>query len=280
MSLDVGLEVAGEVGVVGDERGRLRRGPGPSPPRRAASATSACACSTRRGRQPSDREVRQRVVAVDRGEQRIGDGPQVGGLRPQRRQRRGLRRADEVPRVVARVAEQQHVARRGPRPGLEGVGEEALDRLGRGLAVAELGGDLLEGDGARREALVLPPLDERLGGGEEGPRARSGGSRPGSRRSRSVGGLRAWRRAGVSSAALRHDASSGVRPRRGSAALPPLGLDSRVSQRALPCRRRRAVTSSDGRRRRTRRRLAVPLSAHVALEDAARERRRLRVGER
>ena len=135
-----------------------------------------------RGGQASDRHVGQRVLAVHRCEPGIGDGPQVRGLRPQRGQRRGGRAAHEVARVVARVAEQQHVARRRPRPGVEREREELANRLACGLAAAEDGSDLLERHGARGQALAAPPLEQRLRGGEESALGSRAGSRPGSRR--------------------------------------------------------------------------------------------------
>ena len=166
----VRLEVAREVGVVSHERSRPREAlarvlPGEElrDERSRPARPSSPAADRWRGRAASS-------VAVHRREQRVGHRPQVRRLRPQRRQRRGARRAHEVPRIVARVAQQQHVARRGPRPALVRVRQEAPDRLRRCLAVPELRGDLLEGDRTRGEALVGSPRHERLGGREERPR--------------------------------------------------------------------------------------------------------------
>jgi len=77
---DVGLEVAAEVGVVGDER----RGSGESlcgvlPGEELGD--EAAGLVEVGGGEAADGEVGQRVLAVDGGEQRVGGGPEVRGLR-------------------------------------------------------------------------------------------------------------------------------------------------------------------------------------------------------
>ena len=80
--------------------------------------------------EPSDGEVGEEIVAVDRGQGRIGDGPEEGGL-----DRGGGDPVldpglEEVLGVVGGVAEEEDVARGGGRPLVIGEGEEVTDGLG------------------------------------------------------------------------------------------------------------------------------------------------------
>ena len=161
--------------------------PWPESSHASSLATSVSACATVvAGSRPIARSG-TRVVAVHRRQQRVGHRPQVGGLRPQRGQRRGLRAAREVPRVVDRVAEQDHVARRRPPPGLVG------DRRGtRGSPPPKAGRDRTASaisSKRHRHGLAAPGSRRRSTSGRAASRklaGRSGGSPPGSPASRSV----------------------------------------------------------------------------------------------
>ena len=109
------------------------------------------------------------IVAVDGGESGVGGGPDVGRSLEEEGHRGGLRDGVEVPRVVVGVSEEEDVTGRRASPLVVGEGEEVADGLGRGLAAAEGGGDLLEGGGERGEALRLAAQEEGLGRVEEGP---------------------------------------------------------------------------------------------------------------
>ena len=122
----VGLEVAGRVRVVGDDRRRAREAlarvlPGERAWRRALAPAPAVA-----RREPPDREVGQQRRRRSRPRAR---GPRPSTGRPSAVHSAGSgagsERAQEVARVVRGVAEQQHVARRRPAPGVEGEGQEA-----------------------------------------------------------------------------------------------------------------------------------------------------------
>ena len=128
---DVGLEVPGLVGVVGDEgdvAGKVVFRVLPV----EDLLDEGVGLLEVRGGEASEGEVGEEVLSVDRGEGRVRGGPQVRGLRPQRRQRGPLVEPGEVPGVEGGVSEEEDVARRGLLPGVEGEGEEVADGLGGG----------------------------------------------------------------------------------------------------------------------------------------------------
>ena len=78
--LDVGLEVPGDVGVVGDEGGVAVERERSVLPVEELGDEGVSLVESPRG-ESSDGEVGERVVSVDGGERRIGDGPEVRGPR-------------------------------------------------------------------------------------------------------------------------------------------------------------------------------------------------------
>ena len=151
-----GLEVAGGIGVVGDEGDPSVEVVALGLPVEDLLDHGLGLLEGRR-REASDREVGKGIVAIDGGESGVGRRRDVRGPVHEERHRRGLRGGVEVPRVVVGVSEEEDVAGGGTPPMVVGEGEEVADGLGRGLPAAERGGDLLERGGERGEALGLPP---------------------------------------------------------------------------------------------------------------------------
>ena len=163
----VGLEVAGEIGVVGDEGGRSVEVLALGLPVEDLR-DHGLGLVEGGGGKPPDGEVGEEIVAVEGGESGVGGGPDVGGPLEEEGHGGRLGGGVEAPGVVVGVAEEEDVAGRGPSPLVVGEGEEVADGLSGDLPAAEGGGDLLEGGGEGGEALGLPAVEEGLGGVEEG----------------------------------------------------------------------------------------------------------------
>ena len=164
----VGLEVPGEVGVVGDEGGSSVEVVALGLPVEDLG-DHRLGLLQRGGGKPSDGEVGKEIVPVESGESGVGGGPDVGGPLEEERHGGRLGGGVEAPGVVVGVTEEEDVAGRGPSPLVVGEGEEVADGPGGDLPASEGGGDLLEGGGECGESMGLAALEEGLGGVEEGP---------------------------------------------------------------------------------------------------------------
>ena len=124
----VGLEVAGEVGVVGDEGGVAVEVLALGLPVEDLG-DHGLGLVQRGGGKPSDGEVGEEIVPVEGGESGVGGGPDVGGLLEEEGHGRRLGGGVEAPGVVVGVTEEEDVAGRGTSPLVVGEGEEVADGL-------------------------------------------------------------------------------------------------------------------------------------------------------
>jgi hypothetical protein len=92
------------------------------------------------GGKPSDGEVGNDVLSVDRSASGVEDGPEIGGLEQERRNLIFDSGLQVVLEVVGGVAQEQDVAKPQAPPVMVGVGEEFPDGLGPLLSESELGG--------------------------------------------------------------------------------------------------------------------------------------------
>ena len=118
-------------------------------------------------RQTADGDIREKVVAVDQGEEVVAgriaaparvviEGGDIAGMPP----------SQDVAVVEGRVPEQQHVLR-GPLPVVVGVGDEGAGRLAQHQAVRELVVDVLHVDYFRGKTAVPAMAGEPFGGVEK-----------------------------------------------------------------------------------------------------------------
>jgi hypothetical protein len=164
----VGVEVAGVVGIVGDEDHGGGRGRGVGFVADDFVDEDASLVEARR-RELSDGEVGKRILAVDGGVGGVGGGPEVGGPCDERRDVVADPGLEMVSKIVGCVPEEDDVAELRPAPVMVGIGEKLVNRFGARLTESEGGVDLFDGDGFAEETLSAAQLDERLGGREELP---------------------------------------------------------------------------------------------------------------